>query len=188
MGIRYLQRGETPPAGAPRRYIASHGYVRLRWKVDGGHVECWEHRYVMGFPDAEVHHKNGIKHDNRPENLEVLSPSQHKAEHAVVDLALVADLYEAGMSTPQIGEQLGHHPSVILRALFRAGVTPRSIGESLRKPTPDDQIRLMMLDGLGDRTIARTLGVSPWLISQRRKELGIPPRRPGNLTRSERAS
>lgn len=189
MPIRYLQKGETPPTGEPRRYVSSSGYVRLRWTVAKGDVvECWEHRYVMGFPDAEVHHKNGIRHDNRPENLEVLSPADHALAHAVVDEEQAATLYRSGMSTVEIGEQLGHHPSVILRAIRRAGVTARSLGEANRRPTPDEQMRAWMLAGEGDRTIARRIGVSPSLVSARRQEFGIAPRRPGNLTKAERAS
>lgn len=60
--------------------LDEHGYARLAvpGKILGIPVYVSEHRHVMeqmlGRPlgKAEsVHHKNGIRHDNRPENLEL---------------------------------------------------------------------------------------------------------------------
>lgn len=59
--------------------------------VNGKHVR--EHRVIaermIGRPlrrDEVVHHKNGIKDDNRPENLEVMTMGQHSLEHAPVEV------------------------------------------------------------------------------------------------------
>lgn len=77
-------------------YVTTHGYVRV--KVGKGHPladesgYAYEHRLVaseqLGRPLTKqeiVHHLNGVKDDNRPENLEV-HPSRwsHNAEHRVL--------------------------------------------------------------------------------------------------------
>src|SRR5664280_33785 len=64
------------------RYIDSNGYVRRL--VDREYVK--EHRWVVErqlgrrlLRSEQVHHINGVKYDNRPENLQVLSPTAHSA-------------------------------------------------------------------------------------------------------------
>ena len=54
---------------AVRGYIAEHVFI----------AEAREKRYLV--PGEEVHHINGIKNDNRPENLVVLTKIEHLKEH-----------------------------------------------------------------------------------------------------------
>jgi excisionase family DNA binding protein len=67
-----------------------HGYIRIYTpdhpRAESGYV--LEHRLVMEqmlgrylTPDEEVHHKNGIITDNRPENLEALTKGEHSRLH-----------------------------------------------------------------------------------------------------------
>lgn len=74
----------------PKRRTHGDGYIDL-WKPEhplaraDGYVS--EHRFVLHEagveipPGAHVHHVNGVKDDNRIENLTVLSPADHTNEH-----------------------------------------------------------------------------------------------------------
>lgn len=81
-------RGQKGERGKENYYICKRGYVYIR--INGNFVP--EHRYVMEkilerplIKGESVHHKNGIRHDNHPENLELwLQP--HLAGIRLTDL------------------------------------------------------------------------------------------------------
>lgn len=103
-GIRHLRSGETVPSGVPRRYVRRSGYVVLRWTMpDGSAVEAYEHRVVDGVVvSGERHHKNRNRQDNRLENLETTTRSEHARLHArereAYDIGLASELYRSGYS------------------------------------------------------------------------------------------
>jgi hypothetical protein len=71
----------------PRRFsriLNRDGYVVIRYT---GGERVLEHRLVMAqiknrelLPEETVHHKNGIRHDNRPENLELMVGAHGKGQ------------------------------------------------------------------------------------------------------------
>lgn len=89
-------RDITP--GAWRKKLSPEGYVVIfRTPVKGGERRAdgrgvkqevmLEHRFVMEqqlgrklLPDETVHHINGVRNDNRPENLELWSSSHPKGQ------------------------------------------------------------------------------------------------------------
>lgn len=92
--ISHLNKGNTGPRNsrykAHRQIKTNQGYIlvldRLRNKWTGQHRIVMEESLGRSLhPDESVHHKNGIRDDNRPENLE-LRASAHGRGQTIPDL------------------------------------------------------------------------------------------------------
>lgn len=89
---------------APRRAEWAHhqGYMRVSGNGGAGQVKALAHRVVWvhfngPIPEGmEINHKNGIKNDNRPENLEIATPKQN-----------VRHRFDVLHHLPLVGEQSG---------------------------------------------------------------------------------
>lgn len=84
---RSTLRGEETPNWQGGKFIGANGYVYVR---HNGKYEL-EHRVVMEKylgrklrEDEVVHHKNGVKTDNRLENLQLMTNSEHTKLHCKI--------------------------------------------------------------------------------------------------------
>lgn len=123
-------RGEVWRARPKRRRVdltTSGGYrlvkIMRRGKqvTTGAHRLVWLHFHGAIPPGLTINHKNGVKHDNRPENLELATCSQ-QIRHAV-------HVLRAGRTAHQDGE--ANHNAKLRAAAVREIRRRRAAGESL---------------------------------------------------------
>jgi len=82
-----VKNGEQSPYWRGGRTYTADGYVQIRWRENNKLNVILEHRMIMerwlGRPLAGneiVHHRNGIKDDNRIENLEIVLRNTHNGQ------------------------------------------------------------------------------------------------------------
>ncbi|MGW4484298.1 HNH endonuclease [Amycolatopsis sp. NPDC004368] len=221
VAIRQLRNDEPVPTGTPKRYRNASGYVRLRWLVaPNQYVEAFEHRIAAGRPAAHlhVHHLNGVKDDNRPENLQVVTPEDHRRIHAGIErerrggvgrwhpyrnerdyrraqkrpereaakqaeTARMRELYLSGMSTNEVGTELGIDGSNVFRRLKAAGVRMRSASE-YADPVDAQSVVSQYEAGRGGAAIAREMHISYDRVKQILKAAGVKLRKTGRVPKS----
>ncbi len=98
---RLLNEGEVGPKDRKYGggYVTKQGYRRIGRKFE--HVLVMES--VLGrrlLPEENVHHKNGIRADNRPENLELWSRSQPSGQRVEDKLNWCREFLATYRSTP----------------------------------------------------------------------------------------
>ena len=79
-----IERRDESVDSIPSLYMSTKGYELFKVEVNGESHTVRHHRLIAvahhGFGELcskDVHHKSGIPWDNRPDNLEVLSRSEH---------------------------------------------------------------------------------------------------------------
>jgi biotin operon repressor len=104
--------------------VDKDGYEYFQTKINGEKCQFFHHRLLAASEfgvDAvggmSVHHKNGVPWDNRPENLEIMSQSNHVREHLEEipqhEKTAMWALRETECTADDVGEMFGHSRSTV---------------------------------------------------------------------------
>lgn len=108
-GYRMLYRPDHPLA-SKQGYVMEHRLV------------CFE-AGLLSDPELQIHHRNGIKHDNRLENLEVLTARQHQHEHRLrLDHDAIVAAYASGEAATAIAARFNCDSSYVSKLAKRRGL------------------------------------------------------------------
>lgn len=117
----------------PSVYFDARGYLTVQTTHRGERLRARLHRLLAvaeyGFDavvDRHVHHRNGFEMDNRPSNIRVMDPSDHKSHHtrkmSWLDKLRAVEMYAGGDCTQAVvADQFGVDASTISRAVTEIG-------------------------------------------------------------------
>jgi len=103
--------------------------------------------------DMDVHHQNGIKWDNRPDNIELMTKSEHMLHHSLErhdngdtgyrdEEWLKEQYHDKALTTYEIAEKCDTTDSTIYKWMKKHGIESRDRTEHLHGDKPTGQLTL----------------------------------------------